>query len=360
MTIRLTTLFTVLLLAGLYSTASAQAPLPFLRVSAHATVSQDVATFANVHIDYSRPKANGREVWGTLVPNGLAPNAFGNGKPMPWRAGANENTTITFSHDVKIQGSALYAGTYGLHILPSESDLTLIFSKDSKAWGSFFYEKEQDALRVKTNWQDAEHAESLTYYFGNMTPNSTDVFLHWADKRIAFTVEVDRHDVVLTEYRSRLSNLQGFNPGALAAAANYCINNNVNLEEGEAWLDRAIANGGPNFNNLMTKSRYLKLEGKETESQSTVEQALAVATEANLNAYGYTFMQATPPNVDKALEVFKSILDKFPASWNAHDSYAEALAVKGDKKNSEKYYKKALDIAPANQKARIEGILNTL
>lgn len=354
-------IFSLLILFGFISQSIAQQPLPFLRVSPPAKVSQNIATFAEVAISYHRPLVNNREVWGTLVPYGLAPNAFGNGKPMPWRAGANETTTISFSHDVKIEGKDLKAGIYGLHMLPSENDVTIIFNSNAESWGSFFYEKDDDLLRVKVKWQDAPHQEALMYAFENLTPNSATAYLHWGKKKIAFNIEVDRNDVIINKYRKSLTNLQGFNPAALIAAANYCINNATNLAEAEAWLDKAYLNpAGQTFASRQAKSKLLALKGKDKESEEWMKQAIDNSTEAELNNYGYQLKGATPSKLDEALAIFKLNMERFPDAWNVYDSYAEALNDKGDKKGALKYYEIALQKAPAAQKPRIEGIIQNL
>lgn len=354
-------LFYVLLMAGISGPVFAQQALPILRVSPAASVSQNIATFANVSISYHRPAVNGREVWGELVPFGLAPNNFGNGNPMPWRAGANETTVITFSHDVKIEGQDLKAGSYGLHMIPAENDVTIIFNTNSQSWGSFFYEKELDALRVKVLWQDAAHQENLIYAFENLTANSTNAYLHWGNKKIAFNIEVDRIDIILNAYRSSLTNRPGFNQAAFTAAANFCIDNNVNLEEAEAWIEKALGTfGGQNFNNLSAKARILALKGDEKASQEILDQAIQNGTEAELNNYGYQLLGQNPSRIDEALKIFKINIERFPESWNAYDSYAEALNSNGDIKNALKYYDMALQKAPEAQKARIEGIINSL
>ena len=146
------------------STLQAQQNVDFIRVSPQATVSQAVG-FANVSIDYSRPGVKGRTIYGELVPYGLAQNGFGNGKPMPWRAGANENSKITFSHDAKINGNALKAGKYSLHMLVHEDEWTVIFNNDANAWGSFFYEESNDALRFKVKPQKTHLVEWLMFGF---------------------------------------------------------------------------------------------------------------------------------------------------------------------------------------------------
>jgi len=339
----------------------AQQNLPLLRVSPAAEVSQNIATFAKITINYSRPTVNNREIWGNLVPYGLAPNAFGNGKLMPWRAGANETTLITFTHDVKIEGKDLKAGSYGLHMLPSENDVTVIFNSQSQSWGSFFLNEEEDVLRVKTNWQDAPHVERLLYIFDDISNNSTTAYLHWGKKRIGFKIEVDRNKVVLDTYRDQLTNLPGFNNAAWSAAANYCLRNNTNIEEANVWIDKALSmNGGINFANRKTKSGLLRLSGKEKEADELFAVAVENASEAELNNYGYQLMLGNPSQLDEALKYFKMNVDRHPDSWNVYDSYAEALKNKGDKNAALENYQKALQMSPEAQKSRIEGIIESL
>ena len=105
------------------------------RVSQRGTVSQRIG-LTDITITYHRPAVGGREIWGKTVPYGKV-----------WRAGANENTTITFSDDVSVEGKPLAAGTYGLHAIPDKDQWTVIFSKNSTSWGSFSYDEKEDALR---------------------------------------------------------------------------------------------------------------------------------------------------------------------------------------------------------------------
>ncbi len=336
----------------------AQQNLPFIRVSPQAKVVQNIS-FATVEIDYSRPGVKGREIYGQLVPYGLAPNAFGNGKPMPWRAGANENTTISLSHDLKINGSPLPSGIYGLHMIVQEEEWTLIFNKDYQAWGSFFYEESHDVLRIKVKSQKAPLREWLMYGFENLSANSCDVFMHWGELKVSFKIEVDNHKIILDTYRTQLTTLPGFNQAAWAAAARYCLNNKINTDEAMTWIEKALSmNGGQNFTNTAVKAGLLKLEGKKEEGDQLIASAMETATEAELNTYGYQLMGQN--RLDEAIEIFGLIIKKHPDSWNAYDSYGEALTNKGDKKGAKEYYEKAYEMAPPQQKGRIEGILKGL
>src|ERR1700683_572503 len=108
-----------------------------------ATVSQTVG-ISTVTVIYSRPSVRGREIWGSLVPYGYNVQAFGAGNSAPWRAGANENTLIQFSHPAMVEGQAVPAGTYGLFfVINSDNTGEVILSKDNKSWGSFFYNPKQ-------------------------------------------------------------------------------------------------------------------------------------------------------------------------------------------------------------------------
>lgn len=92
----------------------------------------------NIEINYCAPSVRGRKVWGGLEKYGKV-----------WRAGANENTTVSFSKDVMIDGKELSAGKYGFFIIPNEKeDWVIIFSKTNDQWGAYNYKQSEDALRV--------------------------------------------------------------------------------------------------------------------------------------------------------------------------------------------------------------------
>ena len=132
--------------------------------------------------DVHAPNGDDRKgkIWGGPAHFGYIDQGFGSAKAAPWRAGANENTVITFSHDVKIEGKDLKAGTYGLFLgVQKEGPWTWIFSKNSTSWGSYFYDQNEDALRVDVTPKDAEYTEYLTYGFDERKSNSATAFLQW-------------------------------------------------------------------------------------------------------------------------------------------------------------------------------------
>ncbi len=160
-----------------------------IRPSLKASVMQRLGVDTDITIEYSRPGVKGRKIWGDLVPFGLAPgNRYSKDQPYPWRAGANENTTIEFTTDILIEGLPVPAGKYGIHMIPSEKSWTLIFNKKSDGWGSYAYSKEQDVLRVTVDPVKAPHQEWLVFGFENLAGTSATAFLHWEELKVPFTI----------------------------------------------------------------------------------------------------------------------------------------------------------------------------
>jgi uncharacterized protein YuzE len=164
-----------------------------VRASLKASVTQRLGVDTDITIDYSRPGVKGRKIWGELVPYGMAPgNEYSKNKPYPWRAGANENTTIEFNKDILIEGNRLPAGKYGIHMIPSEKDWTIIFSKNNSAWGSFQYNQDEDALRITVTPVKAPFQEWLVFGFDDLAGTSATAFLHWENLKVPFKIELPK------------------------------------------------------------------------------------------------------------------------------------------------------------------------
>ena len=184
-----------------------------------------------ISIEYSSPAVHGPdgkdrrgEIWGKLVPYGLSKSAFGNGKPDPWRAGANENTVFSASNDVLIEGKPLAAGRYGLHMIPGQEEWTVIFSKNADAWGSFFYEESEDALRVTVKPHKHEYREWLAYDFVTRKPEEASVELQWEDLAVPINIKVDKIDnLYITRLRHELTSGSGFSSQGYLAASQYAL-----------------------------------------------------------------------------------------------------------------------------------------
>lgn len=354
---------TALLICSLLTLSlSTFAQLNTPRGSQQATVSQRVG-ISDVSITYSRPSVNGREVWGKLVPYGMNNLGFGTATEAPWRAGANENTIITFTHDAKLQGKAVKAGTYGLHVeLKDENNATIILSHDANAWGSFFYDKSKDALRADITTKTAPHKELLMYEFNTVKPTSTIVSLLWEKKEIPFEVEFDVTSIVLEDFRAKSIGNLGFNRQNWENMARFSLNNGGDLNEALGWIDGSIAGNfysQKNFNNLSIKGQILNKLGNNQEYAELMDQASQLANKNQLNALGYQMVGSK--DYDRALKYFKLNVTNNPKDANSYDSLGECYKTMGDKKNAIKHLKKSLSLnPPANVKANSEKLLAEL
>ena len=225
------------------------------RPSPDATVSQ-VVGITKITIDYSSPGVKGRTIWGKLVPYGEV-----------WRVGANEVTSITFSTPVKVNGNELPAGTYGIHTIPGESEWEIIFSKDTKVDDPMNYDMNKDVLRLKVKPESNPFTERMAFTITDMTNNSANVNLIWEKLKISFPVEVNTQELVLQSAR----NSTGW--GTLMNAANYCLQQNVNLEEGFKWI-KASTTIEENYWNLRVLAQYLAKMDKKEDAIATMEKAI--------------------------------------------------------------------------------------
>lgn len=349
-----------LLTIALMATADmfAQGQLTTPQPSPKSVLTQTVG-LTEITVTYHRPFVKGREIFGKLVP--VYENDNLEKGQTPWRAGANENTVISFSTDVKVQGKSLKAGTYGFHLIPTKGDWTAIFSSNSTSWGSYFYKKEEDVLRVKVSPAECAFHEALTYDVVPVSNEEAKLVLRWEKKEIPLNISVNTHEVVLANMRNELRSIPGFTWQGYNNAANYCLNNGINFEEALAWSDQAIQRG-KNFTTLSTKSRLLAQTGKKTESEELMNKAMKVATNAELNNYGYALLNRGKH--DEAVAIFKANVENNPDDPNVYDSLGEgyvARSADGDKKLAIKALETSLSMDPApNVKANSLRLLKEL
>ena len=336
-----------LVLFAATTAAQAQVALKLPEASPAATVSQTVG-LTEITVVYHRPAVGGREVWGKLVPYG-----------EPWRAGANENTTITLSSDVKIGGKPLPAGTYGLHMIPTAKDWTIAFSKMAAAWGSFTYDQKEDALRVTvTPRTNATSEERLSYRFDDPSETKATLVLTWEKLSVPIAIEVDTPKVVMASIRQQLRSLPGFGWQGPSQAANYWLRNGGPLDEALKLVDRSIQMN-ENYQNLSVRAAILEKQGNAKAAADLRAKAQTLATETDLNQAGYQLLAAK--KMDEAIKVFQTNVDHHPDSWNAQDSLGEALAGKGDKPGAIAAYTKARALVKdAVQQKRIDATLAKL
>jgi len=341
----------------LMSTVQVQGQINTPRTSPRATVSQTVG-ISTVTIDYSRPRVRGRAIYGTpLAHYGFKNLGFGPSETAPWRAGADENTMITFSHDAKIEGKEVKAGTYGLHLALTEGNTaTLILSHNSSSWGSYFYDKSEDALRVEINVKTIPNTELLTFDFESATATSTTAALRWEKKAFPFNIEFNVSDIVMADISDKLRDQTGFNRQAWEQAAQYALSNG-DTKKALKWIENAQSGwffSQKTFANTQIKAAILSQMGKTAEASKTMDEVLDIATVLEMHGYGRQLIAAS--NKDKALEIFKLNADKNKGVWPTHYGLARGYSAKGDFKSAIKHIKKALVNAPNDaSKSRVQA-----
>jgi hypothetical protein len=315
------------------------------RASQHALVSQRIG-ITDITINYHRPLANGRQVWGKLVPYGQV-----------WRAGANENTTITFGDPVTIEGQSLDKGTYGLHMIPGETEWTIIFSKDSRDWGSFTYKQDDDALRVKVKPQAAEMHDALAYDFDDVKADSAVVTMRWEKVAVPFNVHVNVNDIVTASIHQQIHGMNQYYWEGWDDAAQYFLVNKINLDEALKYEDQSIQ-AEERYDNLMNKSKVLDAMGRKQDADAFRAKAIDKASAVQLYFYGRQLQGEKKQ--EEALAIYQSTAKKFPDYWTSHLALARVYSAKGDFDNAVKEAKVALDGAPDSNKANLTNYVKRL
>jgi len=319
----------------------------------------------DVTIHYDRPHVKGREgkIWGNLVPVGYADQGFGNTKQAPWRAGANENTSFEFSTDVKIEGQPLPAGKYGFFIAYDPNECTLIFSKNSSSWGSFYYDPKEDALRIKVKPVALDKsAEWLNYSFSDETDDAATVSLNWEKLSIPFKIQVDAVNQQLESFRHELRSDRGFNWTAWDQAAQWCLTHSVNLDQALLWSDSATAltfGGDRSFQAWSTKSGILNKLGRTAEADAAIKSGLPIASMTDLHQYGRSLIAQKKPK--EAMAIFKMNFDKNPNQFTTLMGLTRGYSANGDYKTALKYAQQALSAAPPGaNKSNVENMIKNL
>jgi tetratricopeptide (TPR) repeat protein len=314
-------------------------------LSQRSIITQRIG-LTDITINYCRPMVNGRALWGQEVPYAQV-----------WRAGANENTVISFADDVSVEGHALPAGTYGLHMIPDADHWTIIFSKNSTSWGSFSYDEKEDALRVTTKAQPAEFEEALAYTFEDVKPDSTAVTLRWAKLAVPFHVSVDVNDIVLRSIQNQLRSVGGFTWAGFDEAALWLLDTNTNLDQAMKWEERSIQ-AEERFDNLMTKSEILEAQGKKQEAEAAKAKALDMASGVQIHVYGRGLQRQKKQ--EEGFAVFHINIQKRPNEWYTHGELGRIASAKGDFPTAIKELNLALAGAPDATKSQIQGLLARL
>lgn len=314
-------------------------------ISQHSVLTQRIG-ITDITINYHRPLVNGRKVFGGLVPYGQV-----------WRAGADQNTTISFTDPVTIEGKPLARGTYGLHMIPGESEWTIIFSNNYTSWGSFSYDQKEDALRLTVKPQPGEFHEALAYDFDDMKPDSAQVTLRWEKIAVAFHVGVNVNEIVTQSIKNELRNTGGFTWMGYDDAATYLLESKGDLKQALNYADQAIQNE-ERFDDLLTKSRILDAMGKKDEATTARNKALGIANVIQVHTYARQLQR--DGKSEEAYKLFRENARKNPDSWVVHVGLSRMYSAQGDFPNASKEMTVAIASAPDGAKGGLQGLAKRL
>lgn len=323
---------TACLLVALCISSVAQDRLPLPQLSPGASLSQTVGA-TEISVSYAAPAVRDRVIWGNKVPYDVV-----------WRAGANTNTTVTLEHDVKVEGQALAAGTYGLHMIPGVDSFTIIFSQDSTSWGSYRYVEENDALRVTVTPQSAPKRERMAFLFDDVGDESATLQLHWDEVLVPVRIDVDVPTVVLAPVRENFA-ANSDKPGweYWFQAADYGRVHGAPASETLAWVEKSVAIQ-KSFSNLWCQSELLADLNRLEEAESARTAALERVTADELADLGSRYLQREDPGA--AAQVLTMVTEMGGAGWYVWSRLAQAREQMGDLPGAVEALKGALTAGP--------------
>lgn len=320
------------------------------------SVTQGIG-LVRITVTYSSPdvhapdgKDRAGHIWGELVPYGLYDLAFNECKSCPWRGGANENTTFSTSHPVKIEGQLLPAGTYAMFFIAGKEQWTVIFSKNYQSWGAFWYDPAEDQLRVTVTPSECEYHEWLTYEFTDRQTDHAALALKWERLQIPIRITIDDMPGLYVEnLKQEFRNSQSFKWQNLREAAIYCLTSKSHLDQGLVWARKAVedpVNGAKNMQTLAVLGECQIANGMKDEGVKTLRAALARPDASPIDIHQAARFQQMSGNNDLAIEIFQLNAKRYPNVWPTTLGLARAYALAGNHAKAVEYAKKALPQAP--------------
>jgi len=342
--------------------------LPPNGMNQQAEVSQWIG-LVKVTIAYHSPNVHGPagrdrtgHIWGELVKYGLFDDGFGPAKAAPWRAGANETTTVSFSHDVKIGGRDVRAGTYGLFLeIQPSGPWTWILSTQT-GWGAYQYDSKYDVVHVAATPEPAPYTEFLTYGFDDRRLDSAVAFLQWEKQHVALKIEVPNSlQLYVDQMRKDLLGWPGFNYQNWQNAAQFCADNHINLDEALVWADKAInepfrnaAQGRKDFYTLKTKAAVLHAMKRDADADRVMDEAIAMTDAPVMGIHQYGTALIAAGNKDKAMTIFRMNRERHPEEkFVTYVGLARGYTALGDTKNAIANWEIALKNIPDSQKTNL-------
>ncbi|MEZ4810906.1 MAG: DUF2911 domain-containing protein [Allomuricauda sp.] len=312
------------------------------KVSPRASVTQRIGT-TDVTVVYNSPSAKKRKIFGGIVPYDFVVD----GVEYPWRAGANENTTISFTHDVKVQGAPLAKGTYGLHIFVKEKEWIFIFSKNSENWGSFSYDKKDDALRVSAIPEQNTYREWLNYEFVTREPESARLELQWSTVKCGIEISTDVDRNILADLKAKEEKTVD---DYIKIAQLTVKQDATAVDEALQYVEQSIQMK-EDFRNVMLKAELLAQKGSSQESEKYKAKALEIGEGFYYYYYYPLSFMLLQGDIQKTYDLLSGMLQKDPDNWIANLAMGEYYIKAEDQEKATYHFKKAYEFAGERSKS---------
>lgn len=263
----------IFVLAMIIANYAIEAQVKTPQASPKSTLTQ-VVGLTNVEIVYSRPSSKGRDVFNNLVPFGKL-----------WRTGANENTTITFSDDVVIDGKTLAKGKYALYTTPRADNWEIVFYSDTSNWGNpETWDETKVALRTNAKPEMlGRNVNSFTIGINNLDNNFAHLELSWEKTLVAIKFEVPTQKTATASIEKVLA---GPAAGDYYASAQYLFQSNGDLTKALTYIDKALdMNKDKPFYYFRLKSLIQAKKGDKKGAIESAKISLAAAEVAKNQDY---------------------------------------------------------------------------
>lgn len=336
-------LMVVVLVTSTSSAAAQSAMLKLPDKSQAARLTQRIG-LTDLTIDYHRPLAAGRKIFGGLQGYGEV-----------WRAGADLNTTIQFTDPVSVEGHPLPKGIYGLHMIPGENSWIVMFSNNSTSWGSFYYDSTEDALRVTVKPESIPPQNVLAYSFDDPTPSSVVLTMRWDRIAVPIRIDIDTRHLVAQSLRDQLRGRAGSEWQAYEEVANYLLENSLNANEALQDADQSISIED-RFENEITRARALTALGRTDEARVAQTKALnTMGTQPQIYEFGRSLQRVGQQSA--AMQVYRDDIQKHTNTWMSHQEQARVAVFSGDYDAAVREISLAISLAPAPSKPNLQDLL---
>ncbi|WP_428656888.1 DUF2911 domain-containing protein [Runella sp.] len=234
------------------------------------TLKQDFA-LSSIEINYSRPAAKGRKIFGDLVPFGKI-----------WRTGANAATKVTFGEDVKVGGMPVKAGSYAIYSVPTANEWEIIINKGANNSGLTGYKTEDDVARFKVkSMQLPMMIESFTIILGNLTASSADIQILWENTAVQIPVEAD----IDTKIMAQINSAMTVDSRPYFQAATYYFETGKDINKALEWANKAVEAQPTAFWVMHLKAKVQAKAGDKTGAKATAMKSIELAKEAKNDDY---------------------------------------------------------------------------